>query len=147
MFTEPLKGTRHVHVSRRRTKRVWALRIQGLLDTFYPDVRKVRLVMDNLNTHTLSSLYETFAPKVAINLAKRLEIHFTPKHGSWLHSAEIELSAMTKQCVGRRIPSIGELHNQLSAWEAKRSSDIKSIDWQFKTEDARIKLKWLYPKI
>ncbi|HWR62422.1 MAG TPA: IS630 family transposase [Clostridia bacterium] len=147
MFTEPLNGTRHVHVSRRRTKQDWALRIQELLDSFYPDVKRVRLVMDNLNTHTISSLYETFPPEVALNLARRLDIHFTPKHGSWLNIAEIELSAMTKQCLGRRIASIDKLQDQLSAWEAKRNSGTKSVDWQFKTEDARIKLKWLYPKI
>lgn len=147
MFTEPLKGIRHVHVSKRRTKQDWALRIQEMLDSFYLDAKKVRLVMDNLNTHTISSLYETFPPETALNLARRLEVHFTPKHGSWLNIAEIELSAMTKQCLGRRIASIDELQRQLSAWESKRNSSTKSVDWQFKTEDARIKLKWLYPKI
>ena len=147
MFAEPPKGTRHVHVSRRRTKQDWALRIQELLNKVYPDAKKVRLIMDNLNTHTISSLYEMFLPEVALSLARQLKIHFTPKHGSWLNIAEIELSAMTKQCLGRRIASIDELQNQLSAWEAKRNSSTKSVDWQFKTEDARIKLKWLYPKI
>jgi hypothetical protein len=147
MFTEPLGGWRHVHVSERRTKRDWALRIRELLEVHYPNVPKVRLIMDNLNTHTVSSLYETFAPGIALNLAKRLEIHFTPKHGSWLNIAEIELSAMTKQCFGRRIATIKELQTQVSAWENKRNADMKSVDWQFSTDDARGKLKRLYPKI
>jgi hypothetical protein len=147
MFTEPLGGWRHVHASERRTKRDWALRIQELLEVDYPNAPKVRLVMDNLNTHGVSSLYETFAPEIALKLAKRLEIHFTPKHGSWLNIAEIELSAMTQQCLGRRIATIGELQKQVSAWENKRNADTKSVDWQFSTDKARIKLKWLYPKI
>jgi hypothetical protein len=147
MFTEPLGGRRHVHASERRTKRDWALRIRELLLVHYPNAPKVRLVMDNLNTHSVSSLYETFAPDVALKLAKRLEIHFTPKHGSWLNIAEIELSAMTKQCLGKRIANIEELQTQVSAWESKRNADTKSVDWQFSTDDARIKLKWLYPKI
>jgi hypothetical protein len=147
MFTEPLAGWRHAHASERRTKRDWALQIQELLEVHYPNVPKVRLVMDNLNTHTVSSLYETFSPDIALSLAKRLEIHFTPKHGSWLNIAEIELSAMTKQCFGKRIATIEELQTQISAWERKRNADTKSADWHFSTEGARIKLKWLYPKI
>ena len=147
MFTEPLGGWRHVHVSSHRTKRDWAIRIQELLNTYYPDAKKIRLVMDNLNTHTISSLYETFAPDVALKLAKRLEIHFTPKHGSWLDIAEIELSAMTTQCLKRRIASFDELQSQLSAWETARNNCTKSVDWRFTTDDARITLKWLYPKI
>ena len=147
MFTEPLGGWRHAHVSKRRTKQDWALQIQELLDVHYPDAVKVRLVMDNLNTHNISSLYETFAPDVALKLAKRLEIHFTPKHGSWLNIAEIELSAMTMQCLRRRIDSMQELQVQISAWEVKRNNDSKSVDWQFTTNDARVKLKSLYPKI
>jgi hypothetical protein len=147
MFTEPLGGWRHVHASEHRTKRDWALRIRELLEVYYPDAPKVRLVMDNLNTHSVSSLYETFAPDVALKLAKRLEIHLTPKHGSWLNMAEIELSAMTKQCLGKRITTIEELQTQVSAWESRRNADTKSVDWQFSTDDARIKLNWLYPKI
>jgi hypothetical protein len=147
MFTEPLAGWRHVHVSERRTKRDWALRIRELIEVYYPDVPKVRLIMDNLNTHAISSLYETFTPDIALKLAKRLEIHFTPKHGSWLNIAEIELSVMTKQCLGRRIGTIEALQSEVSAWESKRNAGIKSVDWQFTTDDARIKLKWLYPKI
>jgi hypothetical protein len=147
MFTEPLGGWRHVHASVRRTKREWALRIRELLEEYYPNVPKVRLVMDNLNTHAVSSLYETFAPDIALRLSKRLEIHCTPKHGSWLNIAEIELSAMTKQCLGKRIATIEELQTQISAWENKRNADTKSVDWQFSTDNARVKLKWLYPKI
>jgi hypothetical protein len=147
MFVEPLGGRRHIHVSKRRTKQDWALRIQELLEVHYPHARKIRLVMDNLNTHSISSLYETFPPDVALQRAKRLEIHFTPKHGSWLDIAEIELSAMTIQCLGKRVATIEELQVQVSAWEVKRNNRRKSVDWQFTTDNARIKLKWLYPKL
>ena len=145
IFTEPLKGWRQVHVSERRTKVDWALHIQELLDVHYPNAEKIRLVMDNLNTHNISSLYETFKPEVALALAKRLEIHYTPKHGSWLNVAEIELSVMTMQCLNRRISSIASLQSELSAWETDRNTALKSVDWQFTTEDARDKLKFLYP--
>lgn len=147
MFTEPLGGWRHAHVSERRTKQDWALRIQELLDVYYPNVKRVRLIMDNLNTHNISSLYETFPPDIALRLAKRLEIHYTPKHGSWLNIAEIELSVMTMQCLKRRIVSVDKLQYQISAWEAIRNSNLKNVDWQFTTEDARIKLKSLYPNL
>jgi len=147
MFTEPLAAWRHVHASKRRTKQDWAERIRELLEVYYPEAQKIRLVMDNLNTHTIASLYEAFSPDIAQQLAKRLEIHFTPKHGSWLNIAEIELSAMTTQCLGRRISTMEELQTQLSAWESSRNSNTKPVDWQFKTSDARIKLRWLYPKI
>ena len=147
LFTEPLAGWRHVYASERRTKQDWAVRVQELLDVYYPDVQKVRLIMDNLNTHAISSLYETFPPDIALRLAKRLEIHYTPKHGSWLNIAEIELSAMTIQCLKRRIPSVEQLQTQISAWEVSRNQAVKSVDWQFSTPDARIKLKSLYPNI
>lgn len=147
MFTEPLNGRRHVHVSERRTKKDWALWIRELLEVHYPEARKVRLVMDNLNTHSISSLYETFTPDIALNLAKRLEIHFTPKHGSWLNIAEIELSVLTLQCLRRRIASIEELKTEVEAWEVHCNQAEKTVDWQFKTDGARVKLKWLYPKI
>jgi len=147
MFVEPLSGWRHAHASHRRTKQDWALHIQELLDVHYPNSKRIRLVMDNLNTHCLSSLYETFPPDIALKLAQRLEIHFTPKHGSWLNIAEIELSVMTTQCLQRRIASIDELQRQISAWEMKRNCLQKSVDWQFTTFDARIKLKALYPNI
>ena len=146
LFTEPLAGWRHVDVKERRTKIDWALQIQHLLDVDYPDCSKVRLVMDNLNTHSLSSLYEAFCPETARRLAKRLEIHYTPKHGSWLNIAEIELSAMTSQCLNRRICDITSLSKQLLAWESDRNMIQKGVDWQFSTDDARIKLKHLYPQ-
>jgi hypothetical protein len=147
VFTEPLSGWRHVAASERRTKKDWALQVQELLEVHYPEAKRIRLVMDNLNTHTLSSLYETFPPGKALSLAKRLEIHYTPKHGSWLNIAEIELNAMTKQCLDRRIGSISELQRQISAWESIRNANGKHVQWHFYTQNARDRLKWLYPKI
>ncbi|MNW53517.1 hypothetical protein D3C74_310820 [compost metagenome] len=147
LFTEPLAGWRHVQASERRTKSDWALQIQELLEVHYPEAKRIRLVMDNLNTHTISSLYEIFPPEQALALAKRLEIHYTPKHGSWLNIAEIELSVMTIQCLNRRIASMEELQIEVSAWEAERNRVQKSVDWQFTTEQARGKLKYLYPVI
>ncbi len=146
IFTEPLAGWRHVSVRERRTRIDWANEIRELLEVHYLDAPKVRLVMDNLNTHSISSLYEAFEPETARRLAKRLEIHYTPKHGSWLNIAEIELSAMTRQCLDRRIPSISELQLELSEWESVRNKNQKGVDWQFTTDDARIKLKRLYPQ-
>jgi len=147
VFTEPLKGWRHVVASERRTKKDWALQIQSLLTDFYPEAKKIRLVMDNLNTHTISSLYETFFPDIALAFAKRLEIHHTPKHGSWLNIAEIELNALTRQCLDRRIPTIHDLQTQLSAWEVSKNAASKHVQWHFTTQNARDKLKSLYPKI
>jgi len=147
VFTEPLKGWRHVTSRERRTKKDWALLIRELLEIHYPEAIRIRLIMDNLNTHGISALYETFSPNVALSLAKRLEIHYTPKHGSWLNIAEIELSALTRQCLDRRIGSMMELQNQLSAWELTRNTDCKHVQWHFSTDNARDKLKWLYPKI
>ncbi len=144
IFTEPLAGWRHVSVRPQRTRVEWAEQVRDLLDVHYPEAPKVRLVMDNLNTHSIASLYQAFEPKVALRLAKRLEIHYTPKHGSWLNVAEIELSVMTRQCLGRRIPSLEDLAHELTAWEAGRNASQKGVDWQFTTEDARIKLKRLY---
>lgn len=147
VFSEPLAGWRHVHASERRTKIDWALHIGELLDVYYPNAAKIRLVMDNLNTHSIGSLYEAFGPEKALRLAKRLEIHYTPKHGSWLNIAEIELNVMTLQCLGRRIPSIKFLNCELSAWEQQRNSSRKTVDWHFSTAQARDKLKSLYPKL
>lgn len=146
IFTEPLAGFRHVAVRERRTRMEWAEQVRELLDVYYKDSPKIKLVMDNLNTHTIASLYQAFDPQTARRLAKRLEIHYTPKHGSWLNIAEIELSAMTKQCLERRIPSIETLASELSEWEHHRNSSQKTVDWQFTTEDARVKLKRLYPQ-
>lgn len=146
IFTEPLAGWRHAEACERRTKIDWAHQIQELLEVHYPDSPRIRLVMDNLNTHSISSLYEAFEPELARKLAKRLEIHYTPKHGSWLNIAEIELSAMAKQCLSRRIASMTELNQELAAWESARNKNQKGVDWQFTTDTARIKLKRLYPQ-
>lgn len=144
---EPLAGKRHVAITERRTKRDWAKHIKEMLDERYPDATKVCLVMDNLNTHGISSLYETFEPQEARRLAERLDIHFTPKHGSWLNMAEIELSVLKSQCLDRRIAGIETMRRQVSAWELNRNNCQSKIDWQFTTADARIKLKRLYPKL
>jgi hypothetical protein len=144
---EPLSGRRHVAITERRTRKDWALFIKGMLDERYPQAAKVRLVMDNLNTHTTASLYEAFAPEEARRLARRLEIHYTPKHGSWLNVAEIELSALNTQCLNRRIPNISRMRKEVAAWEQDRNNRAAAIDWRFTTEDARIKLKHLYPKL
>ena len=148
IFTEPLAGWRYTEALERRTKVDWANMVKKILDEQYPEAKKVVLVMDNLNTHDTSSLYETFQPEEALRLAQRLEIHYTPKHGSWLNIAECELSALAAQCLGsRRIPDIGTLNGELSAWNTKRNENQKGVDWQFTTEDARTKLKRLYPII
>lgn len=147
VFTEPLAGWRHVCAKEHRTKVDWASQIKELLEVHYPTAEKVRLVMDNLNTHTIGSLYEAFPPAQALALAKRLEIHYTPKHGSWLNIAEIELNVLTMQCLDRRIPSIVELNRHLAAWETSRNHSTKHVDWHFTTQQARDKLKWLYPKL
>ena len=146
MEVEPLAGKRHVEVTEHRTRKDWAFQIKQMLDERYPEATKVRLVMDNLNTHNIASLYETFAPKEARRLAERLEIHYTPKHGSWLNMAEIELSVLKGQCLGRRIADMATMQAQVVAWKKDRNNTAKKIDWQFTTSDARIKLKRLYPK-
>lgn len=147
LFTEPLAGWRRVSVRERKTKQDWAQEIKELLDKDYPEVKRVVLVCDNLNTHGLGSLYETFPPKEARRLARRLEIHYTPKHGSWLNVAEIELSVLTKQCLDRRIPDVPTLRRETAAWADRRNVDQTGVDWQFTTSEARIKLKRLYPQI
>jgi hypothetical protein len=146
MEVEPLAGKRHVEVRERRTRQDWAHVIKEMLDERYPDAIKVRLVMDNLNTHNIASLYETFEPAEARRLAERLEIHYTPKHGSWLNMAEIELSVLTGQCLDRRIPDIETMRSEVEAWKNDRNNRMNTINWQFRTSDARIKLKRLYPK-
>lgn len=146
MEAEPLTGRRHVTVTERRTNKDWAKRIKALLDDRYPHARKVRLIMDNLNTHTIGSLYETYPPEEAHRLASRLEIHYTPKHGSWLNIAEIELSALKGQCLDRRICDMEVMREEIRLWEESRNNQAKKINWQFTTQDARIKLKRLYPK-
>ena len=147
MFTEPLGSWRKVSVRQTKTMIDWAQEIQRLLDVDYPDAQKIILVCDNLNTHKVASLYEAFEPKEARRLVERLEMHYTPKHGSWLNVAEIELSVLTKQCLDRRIPDMATLQQEAKAWYCKRNSNQKAVDWHFTTEDARIKLKKLYPQI
>ncbi|ADY55759.1 transposase [Syntrophobotulus glycolicus DSM 8271] len=148
LFTEPLSGWRYTDTNEQRTKVDWAQHIKWLLNEQYSDAEKVVLVMDNLNTHNISSLYEAFQPEEAMFLTKRLEIHHTPKHGSWLNIAEIELSALGRQCLGtRRIDNLQDLNNELKAWYVERNCKQKSVDWQFTCDDARIKLKRLYPVI
>lgn len=147
IFTEPLTGWRSVAVLERRTKKDWAAQVAELLEVHYPDAPKVCLVMDNLNTHNISSLYEAFPASKARRLAKRLEIHYTPKHGSWLNIAEIELSALSSQCLGRRIPSIDVLSSELKAWNLSRNEAHTGVKWQFTTDDARVKLHRLYPNV
>ena len=146
MFCEPLRGWRHVNVTHRRTKVDFALQIKELLEVHYPDAECVRLVMDNLNTHALSSLYEAFEPTEARMLVERLEIIHTPKHGSWLNIAEIELTVLARQCLSRRIPDQPTLGREIAAWESSRNANEAPVDWQFTTDDARIKLRRLYPK-
>ena len=148
IFTEPLAGWRCSEAFPRRTKKDWARRIKWLLDEEYPEAEKVVIVMDNLNTHTISSLYETFPPEEAFRLTQRLELHYTPKHGSWLNIAEIELSAMAAQCLGdRRIADIKILNAELLIWYSDRNNTQKGVDWQFTNDAARDKLKSLYPVI
>jgi hypothetical protein len=148
LFTEPLNGWRCAEANEHRTRIDWASEIKWLLTDQYPLAEKVVLVMDNLNTHNIASLYEAFSPKEALSLAKRLEIHYTPKHGSWLNIAEIELSALGRQCLGsRRIDNLQELNQELASWYVDRNQKQKGVDWQFTTDDARTKLKRLYPII
>ena len=145
VWVEPLRGWRHVDAQRHRTKIDWACQVDRLLTVDYPDAEQVVLVMDNLNTHTIGSLYEAFEPGKAFDLAQRLEIHHTPKHGSWLNIAEIELSALTRQCLDRRISDPAILNAELAAWQRHTNADQRQVDWQFTTADARIKLRHLYP--
>jgi len=147
MFVESLRGWRHVEAQERRTKFDWARQIERLLLEFYPKAKKVRLVMDNLNTHVLGSLYDVFCAEKARSLARRLEIHYTPKHGSWLNVAECELSALSRQCLDRRIPNIEVLNTQLVTWEKDRNNSVKQVNWHFTAEQARGKLKYLYPNL
>ena len=146
MFTEPLVSWRKVNVRLTKTMIDWAEEIRLLLEFDYADAEKVILICDNLNTHKIASLYERFKPQEAKRLRDRLEIHYTPKHGSWLNIAEIELSLLTRQCLRQRIPNIEMLQQQTRAWSEKRNVKQKSVDWQFTCKDARIKLKRLYPQ-
>lgn len=148
MFAEPLAGWRGVSVRPRRTKLDWAHEMADLLRTRYAEVEKVLLVCDNLNTHTRGAFYDAFNASEAHDLVRRIEFHFTPKHGSWLNIAENELSAMTRQCIaGRRIGELDTLRAEISAWAAASNQKQRGVDWQFTIDKARTKLKSLYPNI
>lgn len=144
---EPLAGRRQVKVTERRTSQDWAHFIRELVDIHYPKAEKLVLVMDNLNTHTPSSLYQTFPPAEAHRLLEKLEIHYTPVHGSWLNMAEIELSALARQCLSRRIGTREELDREVQGWQRRRNEEAITVNWRFTTADARIKLKRLYPSL
>ena len=146
-FVEPLGGKHHVSVREHRTAVDWAEEIKYLVDEMYPEAKKIILVMDNLNTHKPSSLYKKYKPEEARRIIKKLEIHYTPKHGSWLDIAEIELNVMTRQCLNRRIDSIEKLTSELAAWEKERNEKHAKVNWHFRTKDARVKLISLYPEL
>ena len=147
MLFAPLEGWRRVEVTDRRTRIDWAGVVRKLVDEDYPDKDRIVLVMDNLNTHHPASLYEAFEPAEARRIAERLEIHYTPKHGSWLNMAEIELGVLARQCLDRRIPHQEILTQETEAWQDQRNRDTVRVDWRFTTQDARVKLKSLYPLI
>lgn len=146
LAVEPLAGQRVVSVTERRTKTDWAYFLAGLAED-YPEAEKITLVMDNLNTHGPGALYETFPPETAKALWNRFEFVFTPKHGSWLNMAEIELNVLINQCLSRRIDNLNEMREEVAAWQLERNNRNSKIDWQFTTNDARIKLKRLYPTL
>lgn len=147
MMFEPLAGKRHVRVTDRRTKRDWAECVREMVDEMYPEAERIVLVMDNLNTHTPASLYEAFPPNQAKHLADKLEIHYTPKHGSWLDMAEIELGILGRQCLDRRIDNAEDPTREVAAWEAERNASEAKVNWRFTTQNARIRLRRLYPSI
>jgi hypothetical protein len=147
LFVEPQAGWRYVNVTAQRTKRDFAHQMQWLVDERYPEAEVVRVTLDNLNTHKPASLYEAFPPAEARRIARKLELHYTPKHGSWLNMAEIELSVLQQQCLDRRIPDEETLKGEIAAWEAQRNAEQATIDWRFSVTDARKKLKRLYPSL
>lgn len=147
MMFEPLAGQRHVEIRDSRKRKDFGHCIKQLVDNYYPNCEKIILVMDHLNTHSIASLYETFPPEEALRLANKLEIHYTPKHGSWLDMAEIEIGIMSRQCLAGYIPSRERMVSKVSAWLSDRNLKHSTVDWQFSTTDARIKLKSLYPVI
>jgi DDE superfamily endonuclease len=147
LFVEPQAGERHVQVTEQRTKVDFAHAMQWLVDNCYPEAEVIRLVLDNLNTHKIASLYEAFEPAEARRIAKKLEFHYTPKHGSWLNMAEIELSVLQQQCLERRIPDDETLKREIAAWEHQRNAEQATINWRFSVTDTRKKLKRLYPSL
>jgi len=144
MFFRPLAGWRHVKVTARRTKRDFADCMKDLVDIHFPDAEVIRVVLDNLNIHTLAALYAAFSPEEARRIASKLEFHYTPRHGSWLNMVEIELSVFNRQCLARRIPSRDALENEARAWQTARNACQATVNWRFTTEKARQKLHWLY---
>lgn len=147
MANEPLRGKRFVEVTESKTKKDWALFIKRIADQQYPKAKKITLVMDNFGTHTAGALYEAFEPVEAKRLLDRFEFIFTPKHGSWLNMAEIELHVLNGQCLNRHIPSIKKIKEQVQAWQRQKNNKGRKINWQFTNKEARIKLKRLYPSI
>ena len=147
MFFAPLGGKRHVAVTDQRTALDWAYQIKHLVDGLYPQAERITLVMDNLNTHTGGSLYKAFPPEQAKRILDKLDIHYTPRHGSWLNMAEIELSILSRQCLDRRIPDQETLKQEIAAWQETRNTRACPMDWRFTTEEARVKLKKLYPTL
>ena len=147
VFCQPLTGWRHVSVTERKTKQDWAHAVRDLIDVRFPEAEKIVLVMDNLNTHSPASLYETFPPEEARRIAEKLEIHPTPKHGSWLNIAEIMIGIMNRQCLCGRIGDTSTVREEVAAWEEDGNRHQKPVQWQFTTENARVKLKRLYPTL
>jgi len=145
LFFQPAGGWRHVKVTERRTKRDFAHCMKDLVDVHFPDADRVRVVLDNLNTHSLAALYETFDPTEARRIARKLEFHFTPNHASWLNMVEIEFSVLSRQCTAGRIPSRDALQAAITPWEDSRNASKSTVNWQFTSSDARIKMKTLYP--
>jgi transposase len=143
----PLQGWRDVSITDQRTKHDWAHYMKTLVDVHFPSAERITVVLDNLNTHTLASLYATFEPAEARRIARKLDLHYTPKHGSWLNMAEIELSVLSRQCLNRRIADADTLKREATAWVATRNALATTVDWRFTTEDARTKLKRLYPQV
>jgi hypothetical protein len=141
----PLLGWRHLEVTPRRRYQEFAMLMKALVDEYFPKAEVIRVVLDNLNTHMFGALYETFPPEEARRIATRLEFHYTPKHGSWLNMAELEFSALTRQCLGRRIETAAELKAEVAAWQRARNEAGTTIDWCFRVADARKKLHWIYP--
>jgi len=147
LFVQPLQGWRQVNVTKQRTKQDFARQMRLLVDGYFPTAERIRLVVDNLNTHTPAALYETFTPDEARRITRKLEFHYTPKHGSWLNMAECELAVLATQCLDRRMPNISTLRTEIAAWQIQRNQHQAKINWQFGTDLARVKLKRLYPPV
>lgn len=147
VFYAPHYGWRHVEVTQSRTKQDFAHQMKALVDTHFPRAEKIRVVLDNLNTHTPAALYETFSPIAARRILDRLEFHYTPKHGSWLNQVEIEISVLSRQCLERRIADIEILRQEIEAWEEQRNYQKVKIDWRFAASDARVKFQRFYPDL